>query len=242
MSLTTTANFQPTKRLSAFYRVEPSYKKRKIASWQEQSDRIQDVSSEKMLQYKSSEELNWRLYTIPNCVQAILARQSHPSQKKQAVTTELEAKHSRDSLVLKSIADWLALQKNFFEAEKKYEEALALDPALSMGPGYATSLLNLKKLSKAKAQYKVLAQENPNDYFALAGWAKILWMQGKFAKAEVKFKESLRIKFQFDCFLALCDSLEGQGKLEEAKTKYLEAIQIDPNNEIALMGLGKNKV
>ena len=69
----------------------------------------------------------------------------------------------------------------------------------------------------------------PDNYFAQANLAYVLWRDGRSAEAIPLFRESLRIRPDFaEVHNNLGVALAGQGEAREARTHFIEAVRIDP--------------
>ncbi len=85
-----------------------------------------------------------------------------------------------------------------------------------------------------------LIELNPSDAFiALSILGSALWMQGKYEKAEVAYREAIRLKPDYPvAHYILGTALERQGKYEKAKVAYREAIRLKPDYPVAHFNLG----
>jgi tetratricopeptide (TPR) repeat protein len=125
--------------------------------------------------------------------------------------------------------------KQYEDAEKKYREAIDLDPEYPHARyGLGAVLADQDRFGDAIDQYKKaveLLKEEADCKYALAGWGSVLSVQERFEEAVVKYAEA-RTCAPKDAavYFTLGNGLADCGRYREAIAQYDKGIKLDPDD------------
>ena len=95
------------------------------------------------------------------------------------------------------------------------------------------------RYSEAEQQYKLAAQEEPNDARAHAGLGNIYLDQGRYNEAADAYRQALKVTPDYlPAYQPLAYSLARLGRYPEATETLTKALQYDPNNAEVYNNLG----
>lgn len=87
------------------------------------------------------------------------------------------------------------------------------------------------RYSEAEQQYKLAAQEDPNDARAQAGLGNIYLDQGRYSEAVAAYRQALKVKVDYlPAYQPLAYSLARLDRFPEATETLKQALQYDSNN------------
>lgn len=122
----------------------------------------------------------------------------------------------------------LIQEEKFQEAEKVFEEILALEPKnIDALVGYAESLLEHDEMDQASGYLTEALTLGPNHAHALGSFARLLVMRGEFIDAQMMIDKALQLAPTVPVFhLIKGDILFALNDFTGAEASYTEAIQL----------------
>ena len=133
-------------------------------------------------------------------------------------------------LALANWAETLRLLRRWPEAERKFREAIEVDPNFAdAAVGLGLALQEQANYEAAGEQFAkadaLLSEAGSKDRkFALANWGETLRLQERYAEAEAKFKRALEIDPESSfCVNGLGLALQGQAKYDAALEQFAKA-------------------
>ncbi|HEY2468671.1 MAG TPA: cellulose synthase subunit BcsC-related outer membrane protein [Terracidiphilus sp.] len=153
---------------------------------------------------------------------------------------------------------WLAVERGATAQKANQPDAAiaAYQEALSMRPldngallGIANALVRERKFSEAEAKFQQVLKQSPNNADAMAGLGFVRLNQGRFDDATRLLANAHKLdpsrkdvdqgysNAKFWGVMSQAASALKQDHLKEAVTAYEQALQLNPNNRDALIGL-----
>lgn len=140
-----------------------------------------------------------------------------------------------------NLANALAKQDRFTEAEENYRQALEVDPNFEaahfdLGNVFARQ----GKLDEAREQYQETLKVAPDFAEAHNNLGNVLAAQGNLENAIQHFRQALRLGLTHsETHFNLGNALVRQGRIEEAMDQFQEALKINPSFALAYLNLGR---
>jgi tetratricopeptide (TPR) repeat protein len=118
-------------------------------------------------------------------------------------------------------------------------QAAAVAHERVIAKGNAARSAPTPRYSEAEQQYKLAAQQEPDDARAHAGLGNIYLDQGRYSEAAVAYQEALKVKADYlPVYQPLAYSLARLGRYPEATETLTKALRYDPNNAEIYNNLG----
>ena len=131
-------------------------------------------------------------------------------------------------------------QGRFFDAEKEYKEALALDPSSDALTGLANIYMRGRRFPEAETELRKLVAANPRNAEAHIQLGRVLAAEDKNDDALAELQEGAKMApADLSVKRDLADLYATVGKNQEAEAAYRELIAADPNDAELHRGLGQ---
>lgn len=139
-----------------------------------------------------------------------------------------------------NLANALAKQDRFTEAEENYRQALEVDPNFEAAHFDMGNLFARQgKLDEAREQYQETLKIAPDFAEAHNNLGNVLAAQGDLENAIQHFRQALRLGLTHSAHFNLGNALVRQGRIEEAMDQFQEALKINPTFAPAYLNLGR---
>jgi tetratricopeptide (TPR) repeat protein len=122
-------------------------------------------------------------------------------------------------------------------AKFAFESSYQLDPTNKyVSLNFANYLRNTGEIHEAMLIYSSYVEMYPDDPYGHYEYSYAELLSGEFISAVISIERSLNLKKDLTFYLRAAEIYKNIGRTDLAKFAYLDALSIDPNDEIALYG------